>query len=87
MEIDAACNHHMILCSHTYHDIIQREKFKNAKNKWSTNTQGNLCTMKYYRFSRRKKLPIWSYRLLQIKEKIRLYDKHWQVKNARVRLL
>jgi hypothetical protein len=31
------------------------KKFKNSKNKWSTNTQGTLCTMRYYRFSRRRK--------------------------------
>jgi hypothetical protein len=31
------------------------KKFKNSKNKWSTNTQGTLWTMRYYRFSRRRK--------------------------------
>ena len=41
--------------SHTYHNIIQTKKFKNPKNKWSTNTQGKLWIMKYYRFSRRRK--------------------------------
>jgi hypothetical protein len=31
------------------------KKFKNSKNKWSTDTQAKLFTMKYYRFSRRRK--------------------------------
>jgi hypothetical protein len=41
--------------SHTIHNIIQAKKFKNPKNKWSTNTQAKLFTMKYHRFSRRRK--------------------------------
>ena len=53
-----------------YHNIIQQKKLKTPKTKWSTNTSAKLCTMKYYRFSRRRKnLPIWSFSLLQIKEK------------------
>jgi hypothetical protein len=35
--------------------MSQIKKFKNYKNKWSTNTQTKLSTMKYYRFSRRRK--------------------------------
>jgi hypothetical protein len=31
---------------HTYHNIIRAIKFKNSKNKWSTNTQAKLSTMK-----------------------------------------
>jgi hypothetical protein len=31
------------------------KKFKNSKNKCSTNTQAKLFTMKYYRFGRRRK--------------------------------
>jgi hypothetical protein len=30
------------------------EKFLNSENKWSTNTQAKLSTMKYYRFSRKR---------------------------------
>jgi hypothetical protein len=40
---------------HTYHNCIRVKKFKNTKNKWSTNTQTKLFTMKYYRFGRRRK--------------------------------
>jgi hypothetical protein len=32
----------------------QAKKFKNPKNKWSTNTQAKLCTIKYHRFSGRR---------------------------------
>src|SRR4051794_24528322 len=35
--------------------------FKNSKNKWSTNTQGTLWTMRYYRFSRRRKNYLFDY--------------------------
>ena len=39
----------------TYQMIICMKKFKNPKNKWSTNTQAKLFTMKYYGFGRRRK--------------------------------
>jgi hypothetical protein len=43
------------LTRHTSHIIIRAIKFKNSKNKWSTNTQAKLSTMKYYKFSRKRK--------------------------------
>ena len=47
-------------CLHTYHNIIRERKFKNTKNKWSTDTQAKLFTMKYHRFSRRSKKSLYS---------------------------
>jgi hypothetical protein len=41
---------------HTYHNIICEIKFKNHKNKWSTNTQAKISTMKYHRFNRRRSI-------------------------------
>jgi hypothetical protein len=32
-----------------------QKNLKTPKTKWSTNTQAKLCTMKYHRFSRRRK--------------------------------
>jgi hypothetical protein len=49
----------MIAYVPTYHNIIQMKKFKNSKNKWSTNTQAKLFIMKYYRFSRRRKKSLY----------------------------
>jgi hypothetical protein len=40
---------------HTYHNIIRVKNLKTTKTKWSTKTQAKLCTMKYHRFSRRRK--------------------------------
>jgi hypothetical protein len=40
---------------HTYHNIIRAKNLIPPKTKCSTNTQGKLSTMKYYRFSRRRK--------------------------------
>jgi hypothetical protein len=36
------------------------EKFKNPKNKWSTNTQAKLSTMKYHRFNRRGRYDMFA---------------------------
>jgi hypothetical protein len=45
---------------HTYHNIIREKIFKNPKNKWSTNTQAKLFTMKYYRVGGRRKKSMFS---------------------------
>jgi hypothetical protein len=36
------------------------KKFKKSKNKWGTNTQAKLSTMKYYRFSGQRKKSLYS---------------------------
>jgi hypothetical protein len=43
-----------------FYNIIRAKKFKNPKNKWSTDTQAKLFTMKYHRFSRRSKKSLYS---------------------------
>jgi hypothetical protein len=48
------------------------KKFKNSKNKWSTNTQGTLWTMRYYRFSRKRKKSLYSL----------YYDFHYREKSV-----
>jgi hypothetical protein len=42
-------------CSHTYHKIIETKNLKTPKLNGVPYYQGKLCTMKYYRFSRRRK--------------------------------
>jgi hypothetical protein len=36
------------------------KKFKNSKNKWSTNTQAKLSAMKYHKFNRRGRNDIFA---------------------------
>jgi len=56
------------LIDYLHHNIIRAKKFKSSKTKWSTNTQGKVFTMKYYRFSRRRK-PFFYVRYPKSKKK------------------
>jgi hypothetical protein len=58
-----------------------RKNLKTPKTKLSTKTQTELSTMKYYRFSRRRKKSLYSmYDFYKNRKKIRLYNRQGRSK-------